>query len=349
MSRRFFFGRLLVAAALVFQASSAIPAGRMKMSTGPERGIQPQIGRDIAKFVARAADIDIEVAPAAGPAESLRRLRDETGARLALLQSDAAHAYFDAAERGNPEAVQLLAPVRVILPLHEEEIYFVARSDSAYRAVHDIRDARINVGPLKSGTALSATTLYRLLFDAPIPDDKVSFLGHEDALVKLITDQTVDVVVLVDGQPAKLLANMKPEARRFIKLLKFDASHPSSAAALRIYGAATVRAASYPNLLAEDMPGLAARIYLVAYGHRRGEDDAQLVRFARAWCQNLPRLKAEGHPKWREIELALPDLKPGWHYSKPAARELARCAGGVPAPLSADTCSQQERVLGLCE
>lgn len=349
MSRRVFFGRLLIAAALVFQASSAFPAGRMKMSTGPERGIQPQIGRDIAKFVARAADIDIEVAPAAGPAESLQRLRDETGTRLALLQSDAAHAYSDAAERGNPEAGQLLVPVRVILPLYEEEIYFIARSDSAYMAVHDIRDARINVGPLKSGTALSATTLYRLLFDAPIPDDKVSFLGHEDALVKLITDQTVDVVVLVAAQPARLLANMKPEARRFIKLLKFDAAHPSSAAALRIYGAATVRVASYPNLLAEDMPGLAARIYLVAYGHRRGEDDAQLARFARAWCQNLPRLKAEGHPKWREIELALPDLKPGWHYAKPAARELARCTGGVPASLSADTCSQQERVLGLCE
>lgn len=349
MNRRAFFGRLLIAAALVFQASYAIPAGRMKISTGPERGIQPQIGRDIAKFVARPADIDFEVVPAAGPAESLQRLRDETGTRLALLQSDAAYAYFDAAERGNPEAAQLLAPVRVVLPLHEEEIYFIVRSDSAYEAVHDIKDARINVGPLKSGTALSAITLYRLLFDAPIPDDKVSFLSHEDALVRLITDQTVDVVVLVAGQPARLLANMKPEARRFVKLLKFDAAHPSSAAALRIYDAATVRAASYPNLLTEDMPVLASRVYLVASGQRRGNDDAQMARFVRAWCQNLPRLKAEGHPIWRDVELAMPGLKPGWHYAKPAARELARCTGGIPAPLSADTCSQQERVLGLCE
>jgi TRAP-type uncharacterized transport system substrate-binding protein len=340
---------LLLAAALLALAPSALAAGRAKLITGPERGVQPQIGRDIAKFVGRAADLDIEVVPAAGPPETLQRLREEPGIRLALLQSDAAQAYLDAAARGNPEAGQLLAPLRVIAPLYDEELYFVARSDSAFSTVHDIRDARINVGPLKSGSALSATTLYRLLFDAPLADDKASFLGHEDALVKLITDQTIDVVVLVSHQPARLLAAMKPEARRFVKLLRFDASQPGSAAALRIYGASTVRATSYPNLLSEDVPSLATRIYLVGYAARRGESEAQLARVARAWCQNFARLKAEGPALWRDMELAPPELRPGWHFAKAAARELALCAGGTPAALPADTCSQQERVLGLCE
>ena len=47
---------------------------------------------------------------------------------------------------------------------------------------------------------------------------------------------------------------MKPEARRFVKLLKFDATRPESAAALRVYRVATLRQASYPNLLGEDIP-----------------------------------------------------------------------------------------------
>ena len=47
---------------------------------------------------------------------------------------------------------------------------------------------------------------------------------------------------------------MKPEARKLIKLLKFDPNQPSSKAALKTYVAATVRASSYPNLLIEDFP-----------------------------------------------------------------------------------------------
>jgi len=41
-------------------------------------------------------------------------------------------------------------------------------------------------------------------------------------------DKTVDVVVVAAGQPAPLISNMKPEAQKFIKLLKFDPEHPSS-------------------------------------------------------------------------------------------------------------------------
>jgi TRAP-type uncharacterized transport system substrate-binding protein len=348
MIRRAGIGRLLFVAVLFLQASAVLPADKMKISTGPEQSIQPQIARDIARYVGQAAGMDIEVVPSLGPAESLQRLLDVPGMKLALLQSDAAHAYADAARRGNADATRLLAPVRVIAPLYRENIYFIARSDSPLGAVHDIRDARINIGPIKSGSALTATTLYRLLFDAPIPDDRVSFLDHEDALVKLITDQTVDVVIMVAEQPARLLASMKPEARRFIKLLKFDASHAASASVLGVYDSVPVRASSYPNVLAEDIPALATTLYLVTYGPRRDEDDARLARFAKAWCKQLPRMQTEGHSQWRELALAPAELKPGWHYAKTAFAELARCAGST-APVPADTCSQQERVLGLCE
>jgi TRAP-type uncharacterized transport system substrate-binding protein len=339
---------LLLAACLALQGPLAFAAERMRLVTGPESGLQPQLGRDFAGRVARATGIDLEVVPTAGPVDTLQRLREETGPRLALLQGDVAHAYLAAGARGHGEALRMLAPVRLIAPLHQEELVFIARSDSPLEAVHDIRDARINVGPMSSGSALSATNLYRLLFDAPPTEERISFLSHEEALAKLITDQSVDVVVLLAAQPVRLLANMKPEARRFVKLLRFDPAHASSAAALQVYETTSLRAASYPNLLAEDMPALASRVHLVAYGHRRGEADALLVRLARAWCQNLPRLKTDGHAKWRELEISLPPPGPGWYYAIPAARELARCATGNPAPPTA-ACGLQERLLGLCE
>lgn len=334
-----------LAALLTFQAFAAHAADRLPLWTGPEREIQPQMGRDIARLVARPAGIALTVDSAAGPAEGLQRLRDASRLALALLPSDTLPAYREAAEGGNSEAGRLTAPLRVIASLHGEDIYFIVRSDAAYDALQDIRDARINVGPLKGGAALSVLTLYRLLFGGPAQEGNLSFNDAEEALVKLITDRTVDVVAFTSPQPSRLLANMKAEARRFVKLLKFDAHHPASQAILQRYEATTLRAANYPHLLNEDIPGLSNRIYLVAYG-QRSDDDELLTRFARAWCRNLPRLHEEGHPKWREIEPVLAALKQGWQYARPVAQEMARCMG---KPLPTPTCSQQERVLGLCD
>lgn len=209
----------------------------------------------------------------------------------------------------------------------------------------DIKDARINVGPPGGSAALSAVTIYRLQFGGPAPDKNLSFHGHEEALVKLITDRTVDVVVFSAPQPARLLINMKAEARRFVKLLRIDANNPDSKSIRRMYDATTMRAVNYPNLLSEDIPGLSNRIYLVAYGHRHSDDEL-LKRFSRSWCQNLPRLLVEGHPKWREIDPVLAELKQGWKYALPVVQEMMRCTGKT---MPAQICSQHERVLGLCD
>ena len=65
------------------------------------------------------------------------------------------------------------------------------------------------------------------------------------------------MAVVVAGQPAKLFADMKPEARQFIKLLKFDPTRPRKPSARsKTYFPATIRPASYPNLVTEDMPAL---------------------------------------------------------------------------------------------
>jgi uncharacterized protein len=341
-------GRLLIAVLMFLTMTAALAGDRIKITTGPDDGVQPQVARDIARFVGPAAGLEIEVASGIGPGESVQRLLDVAGVKMALLPSDTAFAVADAARRGNSDAGRLLAPIRVIAPLYHEPIYLIARADSPLNFIHDIRDARINIGALKSGSALTATTLYQLLFDAPMPEDHVSYLAPEEALARLTGDQTIDVVVMVAEQPTRLLANMKPEARRFIKLLKFDAGNANAAAALRIYDATTIRAASYPNLLTEDLPGLATTVYLVTYGPRRDEDDARLARFAKAWCRQLPRMQNEGLPLWREVELAPGALKPEWHYARTAAAELAACSGSA-TPVPAASCSQQERVLGLCQ
>ena len=173
----------------------------------------------------------------------MRRLRHEPGVRLALVQSDVYQAFVDQDASGNPEAGALTRrPLRVVMPLYDEEIYFIVRADSPPESIDQIRDARINVGPLLSGTAMTATTLYRQMFGRVLPDAQASYLGNEEALVKLTGARSVDVVVVVAEQPARLLADMTPQARDFVKLLGFDAAPPAGQAALRNDFPASVRA-----------------------------------------------------------------------------------------------------------
>ena len=66
-------------------------------------------------------------------------------------------------------------------------------------------------------------------------------------------------------QPAPLIANLKPGAQKFIKLLKFDPEHPSSKLPLTVYSHSVVRASSYPNLLKENFTAISVGAFLVAY------------------------------------------------------------------------------------
>jgi uncharacterized protein len=332
------------AAMALLHAAAPLAAVQYKIVTASEKGTYIVIGRDLATYVAPAAGIDLEALPSAGSAENIKRLRYEPGVKFALVQSDVYQAFLDRAAGGNSEAGTIIRPLRVIMPLYNEEIYFVVRADSPMNFVHEIKDAKINVGPIGSGTALTTVTLYRLLFDESLAEAKTSFLTNEEALVKLIADKSVDVVALVLGQPAKLLTDMKPEVRQFIKLLTVDPNHPTTKAALRTYFPAVVRVDNYPNLLSENIAAFAVKAYLVTYDYNVKDTKAYLGRFARSLCENFPALQASGHPKWKEVELAMPDPGAGWIYYPQTAAELRQCIVKRNKP----KCSIEETVLGLC-
>ena len=302
----------LVAAAFLLPGPWPCAAAEVAIATETDSAA---IVRDLAELVAPAAGFRLDVIASPGPAESLRRLRAGKDVKLATVPSDLA-AREDAGAG---------LPLRVVVPLHREEIHFVARADAPFGAVHEIGAARINVGPPRSGTAETVAAVYRRMFDKPLDQRQASFLPHEEALVKLVTDRTVDVVAIVAAQPANVLASMRPEARQYVKLLKLDREHAASKAALKAYVPATLHAASYPTLLEEDLPALAATIYLVTLDFRDHATESRLIRFARALCHSMRSLRAKGHPKWQEVELRLTPLAGGLDYYQPTTSELSVC------------------------
>ncbi len=341
-------------AAALLESGVAVAAAEYKIVTANEKGTYFAIGVDLAKFVAPDADIQLEVLPTAGSAANIKHLRYDPGVKLAVVQADVYQAFLDRAAAGNSEASTIIRPLRVILPLYNTEIHYIVRADSPLNYLHDIRNAKINGGLVGSGAALITHTLYRMMFNGPIPEANDSFLSNEEALVKLIGDKSVDVVVVAAGQPAPLIANMKPEAQKFIKLLKFDPNHPSSKLPLTVYSHSVVNVSSYPNLLQENFTTIAVGAFLVTYDFNLEGTVNHLAKFARSLCQNFSTLQAQGHPKWREVNMALPKLSPGWTYYAPTAREIRACLAKTPATMRPSTrpagkaCSAEERILGFC-
>jgi TRAP transporter TAXI family solute receptor len=314
----------LTAALCMSLVAPAWPMPPNLVLTGPERGTYIAIGRDLAGLVAAPAGIQLEVTASKGSSENVHRLRSEPGARLAMMQSDVYQAFLDKAAEGNAVAAELVAPLRVVLPLYLEEIYFVVRADSPMAHIDDIRDKRINVGAVGSGTALTATTVYRQIFGTSIVEKNASFLGNEEALRKLVDERSIDVVTIVAGQPAALFVNMHPEAKKFIKVLRLNPDSEASRATRSTYFASTIRASSYA-WLGTDIPTLSMRALLVTSNDQTDSSKQMLVRFAGALCDNFQRLRSLGHAKWHEVHLALPTLGTGWKYYEPTRRTLESC------------------------
>ncbi|OLL28758.1 C4-dicarboxylate ABC transporter substrate-binding protein [Burkholderia sp. SRS-W-2-2016] len=356
MLKRLFAGWLALAALVLGLPASAEPT-HYKIVTGPERGTYIQIGNDLAKWVAPPVNIDLEVVASKGSAENVQRMRYEPNVKLALVQSDVYQAFIDMANSGNPDAGTTIRPLRLIMPLYDEEINVVVRADSPLKTLADIKGKNISVGLLGSGTAQSATTLYRLMFGQPIPEQNVQHLSNEDALAALIVNK-IDVAIIVVGQPANLFNQMKPELLSQLRLLPADPNAAETTRAKQTYFPTTIRQSSYPTWLKEDVPGLTVKAFLVTYDYGLRDTVSNLNHFADSLCANFDNLQEHGHPKWKQVKLELPTLVRGWKYYSPVEKHLRAClanrtaqnATAVQAAQKPRTpCSEQERMLLLCK
>src|SRR5262245_21666535 len=104
---------IAVLAALLLSAPLALAAVEYKIVTADKRGTYFAIGGDLARLVAPAADISLEVVPTDGSAHNIRLLRHEPGVKLAIVQADVYQAFVDRAP-GARDAARVIAPLRVI-------------------------------------------------------------------------------------------------------------------------------------------------------------------------------------------------------------------------------------------
>jgi uncharacterized protein len=332
--------------AVLFGSTSAWSGPSYSISTGSQAGTYIWIGEDLAKYVAKPAGLTLQVQTSKGSVDNFKRLSSDKNTVFALVHSDLIQAYFEQAQN-NRKLAEMIAPLRVVLPLYDGEVHFIVRKDSPLKWVHEIQDKKINVGALGSGDAATSTMLYQALFGVALSEANVTTYGHDSVLQRLLTEPAnLDVAIIVPGQPAPLLLGLEPSVEKNFRLLQLDESHPSTQRAAKTYSSGVIKSSSYPQWIKQDMATFSVKTYLLTRDSSDTTKQQYIRQFTKALCSNFRNLQQQGHPKWRQVSLDLPPLIVGLHYHALAERELRQCT--IRLPQITTPCVWSQKAMGLC-
>ena len=349
----------------------SLAASAESIVTGGKTGTYYAIGSNLRDIVAPS----LEVKDSKGSWANVEDMSRTKGVTLAIVQSDVYAAFVqmrdsrDVPEATRREYAQLLANLRVFMPLYKEEIHFLVRKDEPIDFIHQIKGRAIWMDMEKSGTYLTALNIYSKLFQER-PSVVTPFLnptatGEDEgtrrrrSALMALSDPAyykaypkIDVMVLVGGQPLSLLEKNMPAN---LKLLKFDPAQPGADKVLQDYQQAGIKKASYPalNIAGSESPSLAVDSYLITANFADPQRNQFVKDFAGQFCANFSALQERGHPKWKSLNWhpgsTLPLLAAGWQYSDRVKEGLANCRTASASPQATKSaCSAQDRFSGLC-
>jgi TRAP transporter TAXI family solute receptor len=287
----------------------------MKIATGSKSGTYIKIGDDLARFVAPDSCVKLEATPTKGSVENLMKLLSEKFVALAIVQSDVLAKFKEKASMGNRKAEKIVDRLRLVKPLYMEEVHFVVRKDSLLKKIQDIENARVNIGPMGSGTAMSSLLIYKELFGYTMSENNIFHYDYDDALKRVLSGD-IDVAVMVGGQPLKRFSAMEDKAGEIIKFLSYDRKAKKR---LSSYPAIKLLKSSY-GWLDRDVETVGVPSYLVTFDYGRSPNSYQikmkkaLARMAYNLHKNMQMLKNHGHEKWKEIDDKLQKPLRGWSY-----------------------------------
>ena len=290
------------AAALV-----AAESGRYQVLGTAAGGINGRIARELSAALSTdTAAMRLE--PLADKIDPLIWL--QAPGRLGIARLDALRA---ARSSGAP-------PLRVLTPLYAEAVLFVVSADSPLKYIHDLRGRRLSVGAAQSDASHTVREIYWRLFGTEMSEP--ARLDTDQALAELVAFGSIDAMAIVEPQPLVWWTSLDPKIARRLRLLTLDPRHPADRRLLHSLGTPVARIqAGAAKGKVTTTPAVMS--YLVASG--AGDADAdRLTAMARALCTELPRLRQQGHPKWRELKPTA-QLDTGWPVVWSFQSALSRC------------------------
>ncbi len=308
------FGGILVFLILMVTAS-LVSAQDMGIITGSKKGTYYQFGLNLADLV-KSRGIKLKVDDSAGSVQNVFAVYKTPGTQMGIVQSDVLA--FVAKIENDPVLKRIAAKIKMVYPLYNEEVHLLATKDVT--DFEDLSDRSVAIGEEGSGIYLTA----RLLFESSDikPRDMVP-VGPVEALA-MLKQGKIDAMFYVAGYPVKLFTE-DVSAADGLSLVPI-----ANKSILEFYPSTQIPASTY-SWQEQAVNTVAVKAVLISYDFRGGNCE-NVGKVAKIINENLEWLKANGHPKWKSVDLNYP-LK-GWeqydcvqkviHPSQRRAPEKAR-------------------------
>jgi uncharacterized protein len=288
--------------AVIMLAMSLSAAPQMGIVTGNVTGTYIKIGEDIKK-IAEPSHISLQVFESAGSIQNVFDVRRKRGVQLGIVQSDVLDYIRDISDDNELKAIA--AKLAAVYPLYKEEVHVLG--DLSLKTLQDLHGKRVAIGPQRSGTYLTAKTIF---FQTGVTPSKEVFLGGKEALDSLRRGE-IDAMFYVAGAPATLFSESTTADDKF-QLIAVDDK------ALDSYLTAVIPAGTY-KWQESEVRTVAVKAVLITFSYA-GEQCQNVAKVAKIIHENKAWLDANGHPKWREVNLD--ERLPKWpQYECVAARQ----------------------------
>ena len=265
---------------------------QMEILSGPTQGSYYKFIGDIEKVLATDSTSLVKNVESDGAALNVEKLSDRNSPfKLAMTQSDYLYHMQGMDMLNNTEKTKNL---KVIVPLANEEIHLVTLNNSSLAHLKDLEGKMVGIGTQYQGTYFTSTIIKdrsKVFWDSR----NISF---EDALSQLNTEK-VDAFFIVGSAPLEKL-DIDPRAfaggLKLLPLVDFDDW-------AKYYQPDTIRSGDY-KWLEENIPTFSVKTVLIVNEAKLTEKDrVNIATLVEGIKTNLEKLKAEGHHKWKEIDL----------------------------------------------
>jgi TRAP transporter TAXI family solute receptor len=302
---------LLSIVLLVIIAGNVAYAQDMGITTGNKRGTYYQFGLNLAQLV-KARNIKLNVLDSAGSVQNVYAIYKAPGVQLGIVQSDVLA--FITKIQSDAALTKVAGKTRMVFPLYNEEVHLLGQQGIG--DFDDLADRVVAIGEEGSGTYLTAKILFEV---SEVKPRELVAIGTDEALAQLKQGK-IDAMFYVAGQPVKLFSEAVSVQD---KLALIPITNKSI---LDFYLGVEIPAKTY-SWQDQVINTIAVKAVLVSYDFR-GVNCENVGKFAKILQDNLEWLRANGHPKWKSVDLNAP-VK-GWEqydcvrkYLQPSQRPTA--------------------------
>jgi TRAP transporter TAXI family solute receptor len=260
----------------------------------------------------------------AGSVQNVYAVYKAPGVQLGIVQSDVLA--FITKIQTDAALMRVAGKTRMVFPLYNEEVHLLGQQGIV--DFDDLADRVVAVGEEGSGTYLTAKILFEV---SEVKPRELVAIGTDEALAQL-KQRKIDAMFYVAGQPVKLFSEAVT-AQDKLALVPI-----TNKSILDFYLDVEIPAKTY-SWQDKMISTVAVKAVLVSYDFR-GINCENVGKFAKTLQDNLEWLRANGHPKWKSVDLNAP-VK-GWEqydcvrkYLQPSQRPAAERARDVNPVLDA--------------